>query len=59
MTEREEAELSEEELEKQRAEALPDREVMSTIQPYPPLPAIESIEPGFGGPGIEPPPASE
>ena len=34
-------ELSEEELERQRAEQLPDREVMSTIQPHPPLPTVE------------------
>jgi hypothetical protein len=49
--EHKESELSEEELERQRAEQLPDREVMSTIQPYPPLP---TVEPG----GFEPlPPA--
>jgi hypothetical protein len=46
-------ELTEEELERQRAEALPDREVMTTIQPWPPLPAVapeplpyESLPPG-------------
>jgi hypothetical protein len=33
--------LTEEELERQRAEQLPDREVMSTIRPWPPLPASE------------------
>ena len=37
----ERAELTEEELERQRAEQLPDREVMSTIQPHPPLPTVE------------------
>jgi hypothetical protein len=39
--EQDQAELSEEELERQHAEQLPDREVMSTIQPYPPLPTVE------------------
>jgi hypothetical protein len=41
-------ELTKEELERQRAEELPDREVMTTIQPWPPLP---TVEPG----GLEPP----
>jgi hypothetical protein len=55
MTDADKRELTDEEIEKQRAEALPDREVMSTIQPY----QIPTIEPGFGGPGVEPPPPSE
>jgi hypothetical protein len=37
----EQAELTEEELERERAERLPDREVMSTIRPWPPLPTVE------------------
>ena len=41
-------ELSEAELERPRAEELPDREVMTTLQPWPPLP---TVEPG----GLEPP----
>jgi hypothetical protein len=32
--------LTDEELARQRAEELPDREVMTTIQPWPPLPAV-------------------
>jgi len=50
--EREERELTEEELERQRAEQLPDREVMSTIRPWPPLP---TVEPG----GLDPLPPTE
>lgn len=46
--------LTEEELERQRAEQLPDREVMSTIRPWPPLPdvapepVVEQLPPDSG-----------
>jgi hypothetical protein len=50
--EKDPAELTEEELERQRAEELPDREVMSTIRPWPPLP---TVEPG----GLDPLPPTE
>ena len=56
--EQDQAELTEEELERQRAEQLPDREVMSMIQPHPPLP---TVEPGGYMPpdGYEPQPPPE
>ena len=49
MSEHEHDELSEEELARENGEALPDREVMSTIRPLP-----EPVDPGYTIP-IEPP----
>jgi hypothetical protein len=49
MTDHEHDELTEEELEREHAEPLPDREVMSTIRPLP-----EPVDPGHTLP-IEPP----
>ena len=48
-------ELTEEELERQRAEQLPDREVMSTIRPWPPLPTVEpgGLDPLPQPPGVD------
>jgi hypothetical protein len=51
--ETERTELTEEELEQQRAEQLPDREVMSTIQTPQPLPVVEGVF--DGGPEHQPP----
>jgi hypothetical protein len=50
--------LTEEELERQRAEQLPDREVMSTIRPWPPLPDVAPDEP-IGDVGPEPQPVEQ